>query len=96
MEVLLHSFSASALDGGEWSASRPGRFAPGEITQNTHWIGGWVGPRAGPDAVAKRKVPVPAQKPNCGDTTRSPIIIIVIIIIIIIIIIKREPMFLRK
>jgi hypothetical protein len=32
--------STSALDGGEWSASRPGRFTP--------WRG-WVGPRAGLD-----------------------------------------------
>jgi hypothetical protein len=31
----------SALVGGEWSASRPGRFTPG-----THSIGGCVGPRA--------------------------------------------------
>jgi hypothetical protein len=26
MEVQLHSFLTSALDGGEWPASRPGRF----------------------------------------------------------------------
>jgi hypothetical protein len=36
----------SALDGGEWSASRPGRFTPRERNPGTHWIGGWVGPRA--------------------------------------------------
>jgi hypothetical protein len=41
---------ASALVGGEWSASFSGLFTPG-----THWIGGWVGPRAGPDDVEKRK-----------------------------------------
>jgi len=28
------------LVGGEWSASRPGRFAPGEGTLGTRWIGG--------------------------------------------------------
>jgi hypothetical protein len=38
------------LDGGEWSASRPGRFTPG-----TQWIGGWVGPRTGLDDAEKRK-----------------------------------------
>jgi len=27
----------------------------------THRIGGWVGPRAGLDAVAKRKIPSPAE-----------------------------------
>ena len=26
VEAQLHSFLTSALDGGEWSASRPGRF----------------------------------------------------------------------
>jgi hypothetical protein len=36
---------------GEWSASRPGRFTPRERAPVTHWIGGWVGPRAGLDAV---------------------------------------------
>jgi len=25
----------------------------------THWIGGWVGPRAGLNAVEKRKIPSP-------------------------------------
>jgi len=33
----------SALDGGEWSASRPVRFTPRERAPGTHWIGGWVG-----------------------------------------------------
>jgi hypothetical protein len=40
---------ASALVGGEWSASRPGRFIPGGKAPVTHWIGRWVGPRAGLD-----------------------------------------------
>jgi hypothetical protein len=43
-----YSFCTSALDGGEWSASRPGRaFTPGERTSGSHCTGGWVGPRAG-------------------------------------------------
>jgi len=29
-------------------------FMPRERTRGTHWIGGWVGPRAGLDAVMKR------------------------------------------
>jgi hypothetical protein len=45
----------SALVGGEWSASRPGRFTPGERAPGTHWIGGWVGPRTGLDDVERRK-----------------------------------------
>jgi hypothetical protein len=30
VEVQLHVFLISALDGGEWSASHHGRFTPGE------------------------------------------------------------------
>jgi hypothetical protein len=41
----MHSLT-SGLDGGEWSASRLGRFTPRERAPGTHWIGGWVGPRA--------------------------------------------------
>jgi hypothetical protein len=37
-------FFTSALDGGEWSASRPGRYTPRERAPGTLWIGGWVDP----------------------------------------------------
>jgi hypothetical protein len=30
----------SALDGGEWSPSRPGRSTPRVRVRGTHWIGG--------------------------------------------------------
>jgi hypothetical protein len=41
-----YSFTTSALDGGEWSASRPDRaLPPGERTPGTHCTGGWVGPQ---------------------------------------------------
>jgi hypothetical protein len=40
VEVYLHVFSTSALDGGEWSASHPGHFTPRERAPGTHWIGG--------------------------------------------------------
>jgi hypothetical protein len=39
--VQLHVLT-SVLYGGEWSASRPGRFDAGERTPGTQWIGGWV------------------------------------------------------
>jgi hypothetical protein len=39
----------------EWSASRPGRFTPGERATGTHWIGGWVDLRAGLHDLEKRK-----------------------------------------
>jgi hypothetical protein len=50
-EGIVPPFLTLALDGGKWSASHPGRFTPGEIAAGSHWIGGWVGPRAGLDAV---------------------------------------------
>jgi hypothetical protein len=43
MYISTHSLT-SVLDGGDWSASRPGRFTPRERAPGTHWIGGWVGP----------------------------------------------------
>jgi len=35
----------SALDGGDLSASGPGRFTPTERVPGIHWIGSWVGGR---------------------------------------------------
>jgi hypothetical protein len=40
-----------ALVGGEWLAWRLGRFIPGKELSCTNWMLGWVGPRAGLDAV---------------------------------------------
>jgi hypothetical protein len=45
----------SALDGGECSALRADRFASEEIVPYTHWIGGWVDPRAVMDVVEKMR-----------------------------------------
>jgi hypothetical protein len=44
-------YLTSALDGGEWSASRPGHLTPRERAPGTYWIEGWAGPRASLDAV---------------------------------------------
>jgi hypothetical protein len=47
-------YSSTILDLGirrRWSASRPIRFIPGERAPGTHWIGGWVDPKAGLNAV---------------------------------------------
>jgi hypothetical protein len=49
VEVEIHVFFTSVLDGGEWSASRPCHFTPVEIACGTHWIGSWVDLRAGLD-----------------------------------------------
>jgi hypothetical protein len=54
----ITSFLTSELDEGEWSASRPGRFIPRERAPGIRWIGGWVGTRAGLDAVVKRNIPM--------------------------------------
>jgi hypothetical protein len=46
-----HSFTNLDLNTGrEWSASRPDRFTTREKARGIHWIGGWVGPRAGLEA----------------------------------------------
>jgi hypothetical protein len=57
-----------ALDGGEWSASRSGRFVTG--VRAPGWIEGWVGPRAGLDAAVKRKNPCPYRESNPGLPSR--------------------------
>jgi hypothetical protein len=63
---MVPPFFTSALDAGEWSASRPGRFIPGERAPSTHWITGWMGPRAGLDAVEKKGISFSCQKSNPG------------------------------
>jgi hypothetical protein len=55
-EVIAPSFLISAVDGGEWSPSRPGRFNAGEITSGTHCIGGWLGHTAGNGTLATEPV----------------------------------------
>jgi hypothetical protein len=51
---IASPFLISALDGGEWSASRFHRFSPGKIAPGNHCIGGWMGPRAVMDVSEKR------------------------------------------
>jgi hypothetical protein len=55
VDAQIHIFLTSAVAGGEWSASRPGRFIPWERVPAFHWTGGWVDPRLGLDDVGKRK-----------------------------------------
>jgi hypothetical protein len=64
-------FLTSALDGSEWSASRPCRFTPGERAPGTHWIGCWVGLSPGLDAVEKRKI-LHCGESNPGSPALSP------------------------
>jgi hypothetical protein len=58
VNVETHIILIFALVGCNWSASRLCRFTPGERTPGTHWIGSWVGPRAGMDDVEKRKLSI--------------------------------------
>jgi len=47
-------------------------FTPRQRAPPTHWIGGWVGPRAGLDAVVKRKIPGPYLDTPPDQPDRSP------------------------
>jgi hypothetical protein len=62
----------SAVDGGEWSASLPGRALPPEKgPPGTHWIGDWVGSRAGMDVGARRKILYRCRGSNPDRPARS-------------------------
>jgi len=54
VEVQLNFSLTSALEGGVWSASRPGRLYLRE-RPGTHCTGGWVGPGAGLDRCGKSR-----------------------------------------
>jgi hypothetical protein len=69
VEVQRYTFLTSALDGGELSAPRPGCFTSRERTPGSHWIGGWVGPRAILDAVVKKILSPPRE-----SNPRTPIV----------------------
>jgi hypothetical protein len=56
VELKIHTFYFSALDGKERSASRFGRLNLKETVPGTHWIGNWMGSRSDLYVVAKRKV----------------------------------------
>jgi hypothetical protein len=61
-----YSTSTSALDKGEWSASRPGRF-----TRGIHWARGWVGLRAGLNTEARGKILFLCRGSNPGPPACS-------------------------
>jgi hypothetical protein len=61
VEVKLHAFLTSALDGGEWSASQPGRFTPGEYSSRFPLDRMWGGlqNRSGHGGAEKNSKPQP-------------------------------------
>jgi hypothetical protein len=61
---ISYSFLASALDGGEWSASRPGRALPRGKDPGTQCTGGWVGLRAGLYTEVRGKILCPCRGLN--------------------------------
>jgi hypothetical protein len=67
VEVWPYSSKTSALEGGKWSAARPGRTLPRE-RPGTHCTGGWVGPRAGLEG---RKISAP---PGFDPRTVQPVV----------------------
>jgi hypothetical protein len=52
--------------------SPPCRFTPGKIAPDTHWIGGWMGCRAGLDDVKSRKI-LPCRDSNPDPSAVQPI-----------------------
>jgi hypothetical protein len=62
-----YSFLTSALDGSEWSASRPGCALARVRAPGTHCTGGWVGPRAGLDTEARGKILCPCRGSNLTE-----------------------------
>jgi hypothetical protein len=69
-ESIDPSFLTSALDGDEWSASRPSRFIPVEVAVGTNLVWGWLVPRAGLDAVENIKI-LHSLESNPGLLARS-------------------------
>jgi len=52
----------------------PGRFTSGVKAPATHWMGGWVGPTVGLDAVAKGKKILPLS--GIEPRSSSPLILV--------------------
>jgi len=51
----LRAFLTSALDGGKCTFT-PGCFTSGKRAPGTHWMGGWVSPRAGEDTAMAKNI----------------------------------------
>jgi hypothetical protein len=63
-------FITLTLDGGEWSASRPGRFTTGERIPGTRCVGVWMCLRVGVDVAEKRNC-LSFQESNSGSPAHS-------------------------
>jgi hypothetical protein len=47
------------------------RYAPTALSPGYYWIGGWMGPRAGPDTEARGKILCLCRGSNCGHLVCS-------------------------
>jgi hypothetical protein len=70
-EVSLHVPSVSVTYEGELTASRFSPFTPRQRCRGTHWIGDWVGPSVGLDAVEKSKS-CPCRESNPDSSVVKP------------------------
>jgi hypothetical protein len=66
MDVYLHGFLTSALDGKQCLGKRPDRFIPGVSALGTHFIRGWVGFSLSRRGGEEKKIslPVPVIEPR--------------------------------
>jgi hypothetical protein len=72
-EVYLYAFLTSAPDRNVWWASRPGRFVSREILPDTYWLGSWLCPRAGLDAVKRKNTRFPCRELNYDSSIVQPV-----------------------
>jgi hypothetical protein len=62
-------YSSTILDPGTGMEVSGQLHVPAALPPVPHWIGGWVGPRVGLDAVEKRKI-LPYRESNPGRPAR--------------------------
>jgi hypothetical protein len=72
VEVYLHVFLTSALDGGKWSYSRLCTLFP-RTASGTRFTEGWVGFKAGMDVVERTKISYHYRKSNPNSSAVKPV-----------------------
>jgi hypothetical protein len=77
VDVQIHIFLTSALTEVSGQLHAPTALprvkgTTGERVPGTHWLGGWVGPRAGLDDVEKRKILDPTRIQTPTPRSSSP------------------------